>query len=63
MLSGDLCKRSTPRVELDQRARDVRLGLERIERLLAQRAGPMMPAQAKAIFLSLAYTAKGRRVT
>ena len=48
MLSGDLCKRSTPRVELDQRARDARRGLERIERLLAQRAGPVMPDQAKA---------------
>ena len=47
MLSGDLCKRSTPRVEVDQRARDTRLGLERIERLLVQRAGPMMAAGAK----------------
>jgi hypothetical protein len=46
MLSGDLCKRSTPRVELDQRARDTRLGLERIERLLVQRTGPMLPAEA-----------------
>ena len=34
MLSGHLCERSTPRVELDQRARDTRLGLERIERLV-----------------------------
>jgi hypothetical protein len=46
MLSGDQCKRSTPRVELDHRARDTRLGLERIERLLVQRTGPMLPAQA-----------------
>jgi hypothetical protein len=46
MLSGDLCKRSTSRVELDHRARDTRLGLERIERLVV-RAGPMPPAQAK----------------
>ena len=37
MLSGDLCKRSTPGVELDQRAREIRLGLERVERLLVQR--------------------------
>jgi hypothetical protein len=36
MLSGDLCKRSTPRVELDQRARDTRLGLEQIERLVVR---------------------------
>jgi hypothetical protein len=48
MLSGDLYKRSMPRVELDQRARDARLGLERIERLLGRRAGPVMPDQAKA---------------
>jgi hypothetical protein len=36
MPSGDLCKRSTPRVELDQRARDTRLGLEQIERLVVR---------------------------
>jgi len=47
MLSGDLCKRSARRVELDQRARDARLGLERIERLLMPRAGAMISAQAK----------------
>ena len=47
MLSGHLCVRSKPRVELDQRARDTRLGLERIERLLVQRAGPMIAARAK----------------
>jgi hypothetical protein len=50
MLSGDLYKRSMPRVELDQRARDARLGLERIERLLGRRAGPVMPDQATASF-------------
>ena len=47
MLSGDLCKGGTPRVELDQRAREIRLGLERLERLLVQRAGPMLPAWGK----------------
>jgi hypothetical protein len=47
MLSGDLCKMSAPRVEVDQRARDTRLGLERIERLLVQRAAPMIAARAK----------------
>jgi len=36
MLSGHLCVRSKPRVELDQRARDTRLGLERIERLVVR---------------------------
>ena len=39
MLSGDSCKRSTPRVELDQRARDTRLGLEQIERLILRASG------------------------
>jgi len=34
----DLWNRSVPRVELDQRARDARLRLERIERLLVPRA-------------------------
>jgi len=48
MLSGELCKKSAPRIELDQRARDSRLGLERIERLLMPRARAMIPAHAKA---------------
>jgi hypothetical protein len=37
MSGGDLCKSSAPRVEVDQQVGDARLGLERIERLLAQR--------------------------
>jgi hypothetical protein len=36
-----------PRIEVDQRARDTRLGLERIERLLVQRAKPITPANAR----------------
>ena len=47
MLSGDLCRHSAPRIEVDQRARDTRLGLERIERLLVQRSKPTTPAEAK----------------
>ena len=47
MLSGDLCKMSAPRAEVDQRARDTRVRLERIERLLVQRGGPMIAARAK----------------
>jgi hypothetical protein len=62
MPSGDLCKRSTPRVELDQRARDACLGLERIERLLAQRATDDAGSGRSFIFLVLAHTAKGRRI-
>jgi hypothetical protein len=34
MLKVDLWNKSVPRVELDQRARDARLRLERVERLL-----------------------------
>jgi hypothetical protein len=33
-----LCNKSVPRVEIDQRARDARLRLEQIERLLVPRA-------------------------
>jgi hypothetical protein len=47
MLSGDLCKRSTPRVELDQRARDTRFGLEQIERLIVRAPDRCCLAQAK----------------
>ena len=38
MLRANLWNKSVPRVELDQRARDARLRLERIERLLVPRA-------------------------
>ena len=37
MLQVDLWNKSVPRVELDQRARDPRLRLDRVERLLAPR--------------------------
>jgi hypothetical protein len=47
MLSGDLCKRSTPQVELDQRARDTRLALERIERLIVRTPDQCYLAQVK----------------
>ena len=38
MLKAILCNRSVSRVEIDQRARDARLRLEQIERLLVSRA-------------------------
>jgi hypothetical protein len=47
MPGGDLCKRNTPRVELDQRARDTRLALERIERLIVRAPDRCYLAQAK----------------
>jgi len=47
MLSGDSCKKSTPRVELDQRARDSRLGLEQVERLIVRAPDRYILVQAK----------------
>jgi hypothetical protein len=38
MLRAKLCNESVPRIELDERAREARLGLERIERQLLPRA-------------------------
>jgi hypothetical protein len=38
MLKSNLWNNSVPRVELDQRARDARLRLEQLERLLVPRA-------------------------
>lgn len=43
MLKANLWNKSMPRVELDQRARDARLRLERIERLLVPRAAVTEP--------------------
>ena len=43
MLKVDLWNKSVPRVEFDQRARDARLRLERIERLLVPRAAVTAP--------------------
>ena len=57
MLSGDMCKTSAPRVEVDQRARDTRLGLERIERLLVQPCRTDDCGSGET-FSALAYTAK-----
>ena len=37
MLAEDLCEMSVSRAEHDQHARDIRLGLERIEQLLVRR--------------------------
>jgi len=63
MLGGDLCKRSTPQVELDQRARDTRLALERIERLIVRAPDRCLPGSGKTfIDAALAYGAKDRRI-
>lgn len=49
MVSGDLCIKSVPRAEIDHRARDTRLGLERTERMLVPRASSIIPAHPKAL--------------
>jgi hypothetical protein len=56
MLKANLWSKSAPRVELDRRARETRLRLEQIERLLVPRAA-MTP-----VFLASAYAAKPRKV-
>jgi hypothetical protein len=43
MLKAILCNKSVSRVEIDQRARDARLRLEQIERLLVPRAAVRLP--------------------
>jgi hypothetical protein len=43
MLQVDMWTRSVPRAELDQRAREARLQVERLERLLAPRANAAAP--------------------
>jgi len=58
MLSGDLYERSMPRVELDQRARDARLGLERAAALLG--VGDHDSADAAGGFPAGATPAKAR---
>jgi len=43
MLKAILCNKSASRIEIDQRARDARLRLEQIERLLVSRAAVRLP--------------------
>jgi len=43
MLKVEVWNKSVPRVELDQRARDARLQIERMERLLAPRTAMSTP--------------------
>ena len=52
-----------PRAEINQRARDTRLRLERIKRLLAPRAAVTDPGSGGPfVFLASAYTAKPGKV-
>jgi hypothetical protein len=60
----NLWNANVPRVELDQRVRDARLRLERIERLLVPRAAvPILGSGGSFIFSVSAYTATPHRVT
>ena len=64
MLNGDLCKRSAPRGAKSAGVRaTTALGLERIERLLVQRAGPMIPGQAKPSSSRLWHIRRRPRIT
>jgi hypothetical protein len=51
MLKAILCNRSASRVEIDQRARDARLRLEQIERLLVLRAAVTGPSLRRVLCL------------
>ena len=51
MLRSNLWSRSVPRVELDQRSREARLRLERIERLLILRAAVRQSRLRRVLYL------------
>ena len=51
MFKADLWNKSVPRVELDQRARDARLRLERIGRQLVPRAAPTRSPRRRLLYL------------
>ena len=62
MLRTNLWNNSVPRVELDQRARDARLRLEQLERLLAPRAAAARSWLRRVVCLfSFGYGSRGDR--
>ena len=62
MLRTNLWNESVPRVELDQRARDARLRLEQLERLLAPRAAAARSWLGRVVcFFSFAYGSREDR--
>ena len=63
MLNGDLSKRSAPRAEVGRSALDTRPGARRIERVLVQRAGPMIPAHSKPSSSRLWHIRRRPRIT
>jgi hypothetical protein len=58
MLKAILCNKSVPRVEIDQRARDARLQIEQIERLLVSRAA-VTAARLRWIFYLFTFATPG----
>jgi hypothetical protein len=59
MPNADLWNRSIPRVELDLRAREARLRLERLERLLVPRAAATGSWLRRALYLFSVRSDKG----
>ena len=51
MLKAILCNKSVSRVEIDQRARDARLRLEQMERLLVSRADFTSSSLTRVLYL------------
>jgi hypothetical protein len=60
MLRAKLWNKSVPRVELDQRAREARLRLERIERQLLPRALTRSRSGGSFIFAAAAFSSARR---
>jgi hypothetical protein len=56
----NLPTRNAPRVEIDQRIREARLGLERVERMLKQRPDATLPWLRRLIRLSDADARQGQ---
>ena len=60
MLKAILCNKSGSRVEIDQRARDARLQLEQIERLLVSRAA-VTSSRLTRVFYLFSFARPGER--
>jgi hypothetical protein len=64
MLKAILCNKSASRVEIDQRARDARLRLKQIERLLVPRAAVTASRLRRVLYLfSVATPGEGWRTS
>ena len=63
MLKAILCNKSVARVEIDQRARDARLRLEQIERLLVSRAAVTVSSRRVLCLFGFARPGEGWRAS